>query len=162
MPVTPFHFGPGAAVHSIAPKSVSFLAFCTTNVLVDIEPLYYMVTQQFPLHRFFHSYVGVSIVIAVAVALFEIAIWSGKKLSLPNVLDWQRLEFRQLFIGATLGGYSHILLDSVMHADIRPLAPFSNNNQLLHTVSLATLHWVCIGCAVFGLFVISARKLFRA
>jgi hypothetical protein len=51
MPVTPFHFGPGAAIHSLAPKRVSFLAFCVSNVLIDIEPLYFMLTKQFPLHR---------------------------------------------------------------------------------------------------------------
>ena len=32
MPFTPFHFGAGALVHSVAPKYVSFLAFCGANV----------------------------------------------------------------------------------------------------------------------------------
>lgn len=27
MPLTPFHFGPGALIHSAAPRHVSFLAF---------------------------------------------------------------------------------------------------------------------------------------
>jgi hypothetical protein len=38
MPFTPFHFGPGAVVHSAAPKHISFLAFCGANVLVDVDP----------------------------------------------------------------------------------------------------------------------------
>jgi hypothetical protein len=46
MPITPFHFGPGTAIHAIAPKHVSFLTFCSANVLIDIEPLYYMVIGQ--------------------------------------------------------------------------------------------------------------------
>jgi hypothetical protein len=53
MPFTPFHFGPGALVHSAAPKHISFLAFCDANVLVDVEPLYYMLTGGYPIHRFF-------------------------------------------------------------------------------------------------------------
>lgn len=53
MPITPFHFGPGAAIHALAPKQVSFLAFCVSNILIDIEPLYFMLTDQYPLHRFF-------------------------------------------------------------------------------------------------------------
>jgi membrane-bound metal-dependent hydrolase YbcI (DUF457 family) len=128
---------------------------------VDIEPLYYMITRQYPLHRFFHTYIGVSIVIAGTVALLKTIIWYGKKASLPNSHGWQQVKLLQLLIGAMLGGYSHILLDSLMHADIRPLAPFSDSNQLLHILSLATLHWFCIGCAVFGLLVISLRKLFK-
>ena len=66
MPITPFHFGPGAAIHVVAPRHVSFLAFCAANVLIDIEPLYYMLTHQDRLHRFFHTYVGASLVAVVA------------------------------------------------------------------------------------------------
>jgi hypothetical protein len=70
MPVTPFHFGPGAMVHAVAPKHISFLAFCTANVLMDVEPLYYMVTRQYPLHRFLHTYVGATIVLLATTAIF--------------------------------------------------------------------------------------------
>jgi hypothetical protein len=61
MPVTPFHFGPGAAIHAAAPRYVSFIAFCAANILMDIEPLYYMLRQQYPLHRFFRTYIGASL-----------------------------------------------------------------------------------------------------
>src|SRR5581483_7315107 len=44
MPITPFHFGPGAAIHAAAPRCVSFLAFCAANMLIDFEPLYYLLT----------------------------------------------------------------------------------------------------------------------
>ena len=54
MPITPFHFGPGGVIHALAPKQVSFIAFCAANVLIDVEPLYFMLTHQYPLHRFFH------------------------------------------------------------------------------------------------------------
>lgn len=53
MPFTPFHFGPGAAIHALAPRKVSFIAFVAANVLMDVEPLYYMLTRQDHLHRFF-------------------------------------------------------------------------------------------------------------
>ena len=44
MPFTPFHFGPGAALHALAPRHVSFMAFCGTNVLIDVESLVNLVT----------------------------------------------------------------------------------------------------------------------
>ena len=37
MPITPFHFGPGAALHVLAPRHVSFLAFCAANVVIDVK-----------------------------------------------------------------------------------------------------------------------------
>ena len=61
MPFTPFHFGPGAALYAMAPRQLSFLAFCAANVLIDVEPLYYMLTDQYPWHRFFHTYVGATL-----------------------------------------------------------------------------------------------------
>jgi membrane-bound metal-dependent hydrolase YbcI (DUF457 family) len=83
-------------------------------------------------------------------------------LPLPNILGWQEIGTRPLVLGAALGGYSHVLLDSVMHADIRPLAPFSDGNVLLNVISLAALHWLCIGCALCGLVVIGSRKVFQS
>jgi membrane-bound metal-dependent hydrolase YbcI (DUF457 family) len=72
MPFTPFHFGAGALVHSVAPMHVSFLAFCGANVLVDVEP---------------------------------------------------HLTARAVALGALTGTYSHVLLDSMMHPDMKPFAP---------------------------------------
>jgi hypothetical protein len=39
MPITPFHFGPGAAIHSLAPKRIRFAAFCAANCLWRIISL---------------------------------------------------------------------------------------------------------------------------
>jgi len=159
MPFTPFHFGPGAVLHAASPKRVSFLAFCATNIFVDFEPLYYIVTDQFPLHRFFHSYVGVSIVEVFTVALYVIM---RKFPFVPNLFSWKELTLGQVVSGAALGGYTHIMLDSIMHADIRPLAPFSDSNVLLDIVPLETLHWFCVGAGVLGVIVLGARKMLRS
>ena len=162
MPITPFHFGPGAAFHSVAPKHASFLAFCAANVFVDVEPLYYMVTDQFPLHRFFHTYVGVSIVIAFTIALFVAARKLAAFISLPNLFNWRQLSAKAVAVGAALGGYSHIVFDSIMHSDMRPFAPFSDTNPFLHIVSLEMLHWLCVAAGIVGLAVLGIRKVLSA
>lgn len=161
MPITPFHFGPGAALHSASPRNVSFLAFCAANVLVDTEPLYYMLTGQFPLHRFFHTYAGVSIVVAGIIATYFALLKLGSAMPLPNLLGWKQLSCRSVATGSALGAYSHILLDSIMHSDIRPLAPFSASNPLWLIVSLRSLHLFCIGSAIFGLIILGIRRLAR-
>ena len=158
MPFTPFHFGPGAALHAAAPKHVSFLAFCAANVIIDIEPLYFMAIQQFPLHRFFHTYVGASIILLLTVALFMGTLRLASVVPLPNMFGWKQLTIRQVVVGAALGSYSHIVLDSIMHSDIRPFAPLSDGNPLLGAVSLSTLHWSCLAAGAVGLVAVRARQ----
>ena len=156
MPFTPFHFGPGVAFHAASPKRVSFLAFCATNVFVDFEPLYYMVTDQFPLHRFFHTYIGVSIVVVFTIAFY---VRIRKYSFIPDLLSWRTLSLGQVITGAALGGYTHIMLDSIMHSDLRPFAPFCDSNSLLNVVSLDSLHWSCVVVGIFGVIVLAARKM---
>ena len=61
MPVTPFHFGPGALVSVMSKRHCSFLSFCAVNVAIDIESLRNMITHQPRIHTFFHTYLGASI-----------------------------------------------------------------------------------------------------
>jgi len=160
MPFTPFHFGPGAVFYAVVPKHVSFLAFCVANVIIDVEPLYFMATQQFPLHRFFHTYVGASIILLLTITLFLGVLRLALVVPLPNVFGWKQLTIRPVVVGAALGSYSHIVLDSFMHSDIRPFAPFSEVNPLLLTVSLSTLHWSCFVAGIVGLIIMGIRKMF--
>lgn len=160
MPFTPFHFGPGLAIHAVAPQQVSFLSFCAVNVLVDVEPLYYMLTGQPPLHRIFHTYIGVSVVIAATVMLAVGVLTWIKRTRFPDFFRWRNLTSRQVLFGAVLGGYSHVFLDSIMHSDIRPLAPFSESNGLLHVIPLSILHVACLALGIAGLMFLGIRKFF--
>lgn len=159
MPITPFHFGLGATLHGAAPKTVSFLAFCAANVLIDVESLYNLAQQRYPVHAFFHTYVGASIVVALIPLLFiALRRWTSR-IWLPDLFSWRDLTVRQVAIGGALGAYSHVVLDSVMHADIRPLAPFSEANALHGLLSLAELHLLCIASAALGLAMVGLRRL---
>jgi len=103
MPFTPFHLGPGAVAHAVAPRHVSFLAFCAGNVLIDVEPLYYMVTGQDPLHRFMHTYIGATLAVAATVALFMAALRLSKLVRLPDVFGWQSLKWPPVLVGSATG-----------------------------------------------------------
>jgi len=150
MPFTPFHFGPGAAICAVAPKHLSFWAFCGANVLIDIEPLYYMLNNNPPLHRFFHTYIGAAIISVATIALFLVVLAIAKRISLPNIFNWRSLSMRSVTLGALVGAYSHVVFDSFMHHDITPLAPFSNVNHLLGLVPLGLLHLFCVGAGIFA------------
>jgi hypothetical protein len=151
MPITPFHFGPGALVAIAAPRRVSFLAFCAANVLIDCESLYNMTTGQPRIHTFLHTYVGASLAAGATVLLFLLA--RGLLRNLPDypIFAWRKLAVAAVALGAVLGAWSHVVLDSIMHADITPLAPFSTRNVLYQLVSLQALHLACMAAAVLAL-----------
>jgi membrane-bound metal-dependent hydrolase YbcI (DUF457 family) len=147
LPITPFHFGPGALVAVASRRSVSFLAFAATNVLIDVESLYNMVTAQPRIHTFFHTYIGSTAAAALTLLAFLPGRWLALKLPAWPLLGWRRLKVSAVVLGSLVGAWSHVLIDSFMHGDITPLAPYSNANPLYQLVSLRVLH---LGCIVAG------------
>lgn len=146
-------------MHAVAPRKISFLAFAAANVLVDIEPAYFMLTGQYPLHRFFHTGIGAMLAAAATVALFAAALRAAKSFRLPDPFQWQSLRLGPIAFGAVLGTGSHVLLDSVMHADMHPLAPFSDANPLYRALPLDDLHRLCLLAAAAAIVVLLLRRL---
>ncbi len=159
MPFTPYHFGPGLAVKAAAPRYFSFSVFVFSQVLVDIEPLYYLLSGEAPVHRFFHTYLGATVIVAVSFVLGRplcglcLAIFSrtfGFRMS--YILEAMRLISPTAALSAAIiGSYSHVALDSIMHGDTHPVAPFSDANPLLHSISVAELQLYCIVAGIAGL-----------
>ncbi|MEO7803730.1 MAG: DUF4184 domain-containing protein [Actinomycetota bacterium] len=155
MPFTPFHFGPGALVKSATPSRFSFTAFVATQVVIDLEPLYFLVINEPPVHRFFHSILGSLIAAAfvasamlVAARIF-LALWPG----LPRALV-QEFAPKPILWGAAIGGLSHVFLDYLMHPDIRPFYPASIGDGLNGLVSVPLVYIACVVCGVFGIGVL--------
>jgi membrane-bound metal-dependent hydrolase YbcI (DUF457 family) len=136
---------------------VSFIAFCTANVLIDLESLYNLRNDRYPVHEFFHTYLGASIVIVATFVLFVAARKAGGRL--PDLFEWKQLTRLQVLLGAAAGAYSHVVLDSIMHGDMAPLAPFSQSNTLLAVVSLETLHWFCAISGLLAALLIGYRMV---
>jgi hypothetical protein len=166
MPFTPFHFGPGAAIKAAVPRRFSFTIFCFSQVVTDCETLYYMVQGLYPWHRFFHTYVGATLVAVFCVFVgrpicqFALRIWAQSPdvpfkqyFPTPTVIPWGSAA-----TGALIGTYSHVFLDSIMHPDIKPLVPFSAANPLYLLVGPGTLHSVCLILGLVGAFYIALRN----
>jgi len=157
MPFTPFHFGPGLALAG-ATRRIDFWAFAAANVLVDLESGWNLWQLRYPVHGFFHSALGASLSIlpaaALAVAASVVAVRAG--------LLRERIRVASAAAGAALGAWSHVLLDSIMHADARPAAPWSDENPLLGAVSLDALHNLCLAAGVLGALLIAVRARRRS
>jgi hypothetical protein len=165
MPFTPFHFGPAAAIKAVIPRYFSFTVFCFAQVVTDSEVAYYMIRGEFPLHRWFHTYLG-----ATAVAAFSFLL--GRpicQLALRLWLAWPDAPLRKhIFAGgrisllsaltaAFIGTYSHVFLDSFMHSDIEPFKPWSTQNPLYGLLGLSTLHALCIMFGIAGVWFVASH-----
>jgi membrane-bound metal-dependent hydrolase YbcI (DUF457 family) len=121
MPLTPYHFGPAFLVGLVLLSYIDFPTFMIASVIVDVEPAFILFLRlNFPLHGFFHSFMGGTL---VALALAAVMTKIRKRFS--GLLSLFRLErqtsTKGIFAAALLGVYIHLLLDSTMHADMPAL-----------------------------------------
>ena len=169
MPVTPLHLGPGVALKAVAPRHVSFTIFAFTQLLIDLEVLYYFAQNDWHMHRHLHTYLGSTLIAVISVVIGRpICQWLLKKwnnhLSLKQK-KWLFMEpvipLKSAVLGAALGAYSHVLLDSIMHYDIKPLAPFIGKNGLYGIITLDQLDLICGLSGISGLITLIAFGVIR-
>ncbi len=132
--------------------------FALANVLIDIEPVMTYVLTGNPVHAYAHTYLGATL-IAFFCTLCGRAICE-RLLKLWNMqLDERQAVWltvsthispRVALLSSLLGAWSHILLDSFMHADIRPWWPLSEDNSLRSLVPVEYLHALCVMCGIWG------------
>lgn len=170
MPFTPLHFGAGLALRSVTGEWFSFTVFCLVQVLIDLEPGWYMLRGEDEIHRFLHTYAG-STVAAVAAILVgkPVCEWllrrwnaglspaQARWLGTPSVISWPAA-----ITGALAGAWSHVFLDSFMHADMRPLAPWREDNALLFMLHVDTLYLACAVAGALGLAILLVRRRWRS
>ncbi len=169
MPLTPFHLGPALAVKAAAPRYFSFLVFGLMQVVIDGEAALYMLAGSWPVHRLLHTYLGATLVAAAAVVLGRPLLgWAARLWNRMAAPDGEGFLYVEPHIplvaavsGALLGGYSHVLLDSIMHSDVRPFAPWTDGNALLRLISAGHLVLACVGLGVLGAAALLAARLRR-
>ena len=162
MPFTPFHFGPGLLVKGMAPRWFSMSAFVASQVVIDVESLYWLLQDAWPVHRGLHTFVGGTIVgLAVALALHGVARTAiGRRLGERYGLVAD-LGLTPLLVGGLIGGLSHSMLDGIMHPDIQPFRPMFDDNPLLGRLSVLALHLACVVAGGLGLGVLMLRRSSR-
>ena len=156
MPFTPFHFGPGLLAKGVASPHVSLTAFVATQVVVDLEPLYFMLRGEYPVHRWGHTvWVAGGIGLAVGAALWAIA---RPRLAAATPAVRADLGLEPALIGGVLGGVSHPLLDGLMHRDVRALRPLAETTWVLEPGGVAMLHLACLVAGVLGALLLVVRR----
>lgn len=160
LPFTPFHMGAAMLVKPVAQARFSVLAFGLAQVAMDVEPLVAMLAGWPVLHGWSHTVLG-AVLIGIVVALVS-----------PPVLRWLVAFFVAhahahhvgwimdpappsrvaVWVGAMFGTLSHVALDGLMHADMRPWAPLSQARAWLGVMEHDTVYsWCAVGFAVGGI-----------
>ena len=116
---------------------------------------------------FLHTIIGATLVAIFSATygrkLCEIAIdiWNEEVRGNPEA-KWltcdRYIPKAAAWTGALLGAWTHLLLDSFMHFDIKPLSPFTDVNPLLGLISIGWLHAICTLSALLGLSIYLIRK----
>ena len=166
MPFTPLHMGPGMAFKAVLGQRMSLIAFGISQIVIDIEPLVRIIRGDAVLHGATHTIMGALILAPFSAVIARLAgpwilkvwmlllerehlVWLKEDLSISN---------GPILAGAFIGSLSHIFLDSLMHADMIPFAPFGSDNLLLHFVSYDVLHLSCLASGALGLCVWTAIR----
>ena len=161
MPVTPLHMGPALVAKGLLGRHFSLLVFGFSQLAMDIEPIVRIARGDPVIHGFTHTYLGATLIgLASLFAGRPACQWLLRRFR-PDprsaFLQWlhgpDRIPWGSAAISAFAGTYSHVFLDSIMHADMKPLAAWSDSNVLLHAVSVEVLHFGCVASLVAGAFV---------
>jgi hypothetical protein len=153
MPFTPLHMGPGILLKALLQGSFSLMVFGWAQIVMDIQPLYVLLSdsRHLELHGFSHTYLGASL-LAVLSALSgkHLSEFGLKLLGLSSLAQPIKIVWGIAFFSAFLGTYSHVVLDSIMHADIKPYYPFATGSHLFDIIDTEQLHKLCIYSGVVG------------
>ncbi len=160
MPLTPFHFGPSALVALPFGQRIDLPAFVLANVVIDLEPaaaLFFNVP--IAIHGPLHSWtIG-----PLVGALWGWLAWQLRPAFAP-IMRGLRLSYAPtLFvsvISGALGFAFHVLLDAVMHADIKLLWPLAGN-PLLRLISVSQLYQLTIWATLVAISAIVLRAMWR-
>ena len=141
------------------PRHFSFTVFAFSQALIDLEPIGFFLFTGDPIHPYLHTYLGATLVFLTSwwvgrpVGVWALRVWNAW-LS-PAQAAWlayePRISTMAAGTGAFTGAYSHVAIDSIMHGDMAPFAPFSDATPWLLIMSLETLHLACIVAGIIGL-----------
>ena len=150
MPFTPFHMGPGVLVKSVLGGSFSLMVFGWTQIVIDLQPLYVLIQGEGRLHGFSHTYFGAAIVTVIAALSGKWLSEFGLYMLGLNPSRDLKISWSVVFFSAFVGSFSHVFIDSIMHSDVRPFFPLTDENIFLQLVSTGMLHIICIATGVVG------------
>ncbi len=152
MPFTPFHLGPALAIGLPMRKWIHLPTFILANIIIDIEPLVVILLGlSYPLHGYLHTFIGALITGALlGIIMYRVEkrlgyIW--RKLFLETETN---PDLRMFVTAGISGTLLHVLLDSPLYNDIKPLYPL-DINPFYNPDLTAIIYGACILMGITGI-----------
>jgi hypothetical protein len=150
-------------------RHFSFLVFAFSQVAIDIEPIVRFLRGDAMLHGFTHTYLGGTLIGVFALLagrpFCEYVLRRFQADSSSAVLVWlhgpDRISWTAAATGAFAGVYSHVFLDSIMHDDMQPFAPWLQANAMHLAISVDELHLACVASGLAGILLLAAAFVAR-
>jgi len=140
--------GPAIAVKAVMQRKFSLIVFGWAQILTDLEPLLSIISGKGHYHGFFHTFLGATLTGALAAGTGKFLAERGlRRLRLRRYLP---LSWPVTITSAFIGTFSHIVLDSMVHPNAKPFAPFSSENIFAGVFNTAALMVFCVICALLG------------
>ncbi len=158
MPFTPYHFGPALLIGVLLFPFIDFSTMMIASVILDFEPLSVIIFDlQLPLHAFFHTYVGATIVaIILSIGIYPFRKYLNRFVSLFGLK--QESSFQHIMAASFIGTFSHVFLDSFLYVEMNPLFPILGN-QFFGLLSSGLVYGFCFSMGFIGLFIYLFRVL---
>ena len=158
MPFTPYHFGPALLIGVLLFPFIDLATVMIASVILDLEPLAVILFDlPLPLHSFFHTYLGATIVALI----LSIGIYPFRKY-LNEIVSFFGLEqessFRHILPASFIGTYSHVLLDSFLYTEMNPFFPLLGN-PFVGALAGGFVYNLCFILGVVGFFAYMVRVL---
>lgn len=158
MPFTPYHFGPGLLIGVLLFPFVDLTTIMVASVILDLEPLAVILLDlPMPLHSFFHTYLGATIVaVILSICIYPFRKYLNDIVSLFGLE--QESSFRHIIPASLIGTYSHVLLDSFLYSEMNPFYPFIGN-PFVGIITGGFVYTLCLILGFLGFFVYLLRVL---
>ena len=155
MPFTPLHLGPALAIGYIVRKRVHWPTFILANIIVDIEPLLVLVLgmMSYPLHGYLHTFIS-SLIMGSFLGYIMYKVDKVFRLFFKRLalVDGKADNLGGYVIAGVTGWAIHVILDSPLYSDIRPLYPLQYNP--LYNPSLQRIPYgLCSILLIIGIIV---------
>ena len=128
MPFTPFHLGPALFFGLLLSVAFDLPTLLVASVIPDLEPFYvmYFHVSGYPLHGFFHSYLGSSILALLVVFIVYPLRGLLSRIMVAFRIP-QKSSFKKILFTSFVGVYFHVFLDSFLYEEMMPFYPLQCN-----------------------------------
>ena len=137
------------------------MVFGWAQIVMDLQPLFVLLTGEGHLHGFSHTYVGATLLAIFSALTGKYLSELGLKLlGITKKHNPIQISWWVAFGSAFIGTYTHVALDSIMHNDVEPFYPLSQANSLLGFITVDELHQFCLFSALLGAVIYCSVQYF--